>query len=236
MCLINMRKIVSQFIKTLNGIAFPQVCSCCSNQLYSDDRYICDLCLLERFEPADTSKDEILPEFVDFLFTMWIFDKGGYLQQLMHKLKYEFLKGVGVELGIQLGRSFRQSGIFKNNSVDEKWMIIPVPLHHKKRRKRGYNQARSLAEGFAKNTGYTIAEEGLVIRTRYTTTQTGLSTSERSKNVKQAFMVTEPEKLKGIKTIIIDDVYTTGATTFELARIITEITEEKTGIVTVAKA
>lgn len=231
-----MRKIISQFVKTLNGIAFPLVCACCNNELHTDDRYICDLCLLERFDKPESGNNEILPEFVDFLFTMWSFDKGGYLQHLMHKLKYDFLKGVGVELGRELGRAFKQTTTHYKKSDPEKIVIIPVPLHSKKKRKRGYNQARSLAEGFGGITNWPVVEEEVVVRVRNTTTQTGLSTAERSKNINEAFLVNEPEKLAGCKTVIIDDVFTTGATTFELARIITEASGEKTGIVTVAKA
>lgn len=228
-----MKNVLKQAVRALSEIAFPQVCICCNNELHSGDRYLCDLCRLERFEPAGTEVKLILPEGVQFMHAMWNFDKGGYLQQLLHKLKYDFLKGVGNELGWQLAQNILSSGITKNLPDP---VIVPVPLHPSKQRKRGYNQAAALAEGFARRTGWDIVDEDSVIRAKKTTTQTGLNSSQRTENLKNAFIVTNPELINERFTIIIDDVYTTGATAFELASVLREAGAGSTGIVTVAKA
>ncbi|NBC04760.1 MAG: ComF family protein [Bacteroidetes bacterium] len=173
-----------------------------------------------------------------FVHTMWFFDKGGYLQDLLHKLKYHFMRGVGIELGYLLGKdSLHQQSTEELKYIDDlNPVIIPVPLHVKKRRKRGYNQARALAEGVSRSTGWNIIRKGAIKRTRKTKTQTGLTLEERSKNLKGAFQVTEPKLVQNRKCVVVDDVFTTGATTFELAKTLYEVNEVSSGILTVARA
>ena len=228
-----MKKALKQAIGALSGIAFPQICICCNNELHSEDAYLCDLCRLERFEPAGREEILILPEGVEFMHAMWNFDKGDYLQHLLHKLKYDYLKGVGRELGREMARDFLSCGITVNIADP---LIVPVPLHPSKQRKRGYNQAAALAEGFARRSGWKVVEDSDVVRVKKTTTQTGLNSSQRTANLKNAFFVANRELIKDKFTIIVDDVYTTGATTFELAAVLREAGSAGSGIVTVAKA
>lgn len=228
-----MKKALKQAVRALSEIAFPQVCICCNNEIHSSDRYLCDLCLLERFEPAGMEENLILPEGVQFMHAMWNFDKGGYLQQLLHKLKYDFLKGVGNELGWLLAQDLMQTDTAKTISDP---VIVPVPLHPAKQRKRGYNQAEALAQGFARRTGWELIGEQDVTRVKKTTTQTGLNSSQRTDNLRNAFAVANSELFREKFVIIIDDVYTTGATTFELASALRDAGATGAGIVTVAKA
>lgn len=169
---------------------------------------------------------------------MWNFDKGGYLQDLLHKLKYHHLRGVGLELGYLMGANFlHRHSQEELDGIDEaKPLVIPVPLHRSKKRKRGYNQARALGEGVAKSTGWEILKPGVIERIKKTKTQTGLNLKQRSENLRGAFRVTDSQPLKGRFPIIVDDVFTTGATTFELARVIHNLNEQSSGIMTVAKA
>lgn len=169
---------------------------------------------------------------------MWYFDKGGYLQDLLHKLKYHHLRGVGLELGYLLGTHFlhARSQDKRDGIYNMKPLIIPVPLHRSKKRKRGYNQARALGEGVARSTGWDIIDSGFIKRIKKTKTQTGLNLRQRSENLRGAFQIKQFEPLKNRLLIIVDDVFTTGATTFELARTIHEATGSKSGILTVARA
>lgn len=169
---------------------------------------------------------------------MWYFDKGGYLQQLLHCLKYNYLQHAGIELGSILGRFLlNRSDLDPLKVFDQKKpILIPVPLHKSKQRKRGYNQARALAEGVSKITKWDLIDEKSVIRVRKTKTQTGLNSSERAKNVHHAFFIKRPDQLRNCQPIIVDDVFTTGATTFELANQISKKISERVLIITVAKA
>ncbi len=227
-------KMVQPFLEIL----FPPVCSCCGDRLEQPGRHICDWCRTSRFETALIEKPEILPDFVMYRYAMWMFDQGGYLQDLVHQLKYNYLETVGVELGQILGVHFieqisaRQAVIpFKPQHA----LVVPVPLHKSKKRKRGYNQARAIASGFAKSTGWPLIEPGIIVRRKRTRSQTGLSMEKRSDNLRGAFEVTDADRITGLTPIIIDDVMTTGATTFELARILSEHTDRPM-IATVARA
>ena len=231
-------EIIKKIYKSYAEIVFPPTCACCGSSTNSDEKSICSLCRRKRFESAVTDDKRILPESVSFVHTMWFFDKGGYLQDLLHELKYHSMRGVGIELGMLLGKDFLHSRTREELDETEtlKPLIVPVPLHFKKRRKRGYNQARALAEGVSRSTGWDIIERGTVERNRKTKTQTGLTLSQRSENLKGAFQIAGVDAIKNRICIIVDDVFTTGATSFELAKTLHKVNENPLGILTVARA
>jgi predicted amidophosphoribosyltransferase len=107
-------------------------------------------------------------------------------------------------------------------------------MHSLRHRKRGYNQAAEIALGFSMVSGIPLIEENVVIRSRFTRSQTGFSQTRRAQNVRSAFTVQRPDCLLHRKVLIIDDVFTTGATTFELAQTLLEYRVAGCGIITVA--
>ena len=229
---------VLNYIKSsISELMFPKVCEICGLSLSKTQNFICSECAQNRFERAVTTKsDKInLPESVIGRFALWQFDKGGYLQDLLHKLKYHRLTGVGEDLGSIVGSVSKREKILEAFSTD-KTRILPVPLHDKKRKIRGFNQAFFIAKGFSKHTGYEILKRGVVERVKNTKTQTGFSLTKRRENIADAFNVVLKEEVQGMDIIIIDDVFTTGATAFEL---VTELERAEVGkifIVTVAQA
>lgn len=229
---------IKKFKKSISEIIFPVCCVCCGSSTNLDGKLICNWCERDRFEFVTAEEYELQPETVIGLYSMWYFDKGGYLQQLMHSLKYNYLQNAGIELGLILGRSLINRTNLGQLTVSEhkKPILIPVPLHKSKRRKRGYNQARALAEGVSKITKWDLMDEKSVIRVRKTKTQTGLNSTERVKNVQNSFLIKRPDHLQNCHPIIVDDVFTTGATTFELANQIFKETSNRVLIITVAKA
>lgn len=231
-------KSIRKLFKPFVGIVFPETCICCGQSTASTGKSICNWCCFDRFESAEFSNDDILPSGVKFQFSMWQFDKGGYLQKLLHDLKYNFMMGVGEELGFLAGKQFKQradSHLYTEIETCNP-IILPVPLHQKKERKRGYNQARAIANGLQRATNWEIAAPGAVSRVKQTKTQTGLSLSDRSKNLKGAFRLNRKDRFEGKFVLIIDDVYTTGATTFELAGTLFSEGIASAGILTIAKA
>ncbi|MBO6792599.1 MAG: ComF family protein [Balneolaceae bacterium] len=198
---------------------------------------MCSTCLKSRFERTELREGNstsgiFLPEAVSFQYALWNFDKGGFLQDLLHDLKYNQLSGVGVDLGKTLGAALCDHNILK----DEEWVIVPVPLHRKKKKKRGYNQARKIAKGVSISTGSSLISEEIVTRVKHTATQTGFTLEKRNKNIANAFEVTNINVLRNAACLIIDDVFTTGATTFELAGTLANAGVRKIGIATVAQA
>lgn len=229
---------IKKFNKSISEIIFPVCCVCCGVSTNQEGRLICSWCEKDRFEYVSEEDHEIHPETVLALYSMWYFDKGGYLQQLLHSLKYNYLRNAGIELGSIFGRFLMNCSNRDLSTVfnHKKPILIPVPLHKSKLRKRGYNQARALAEGILKITKWELINEKTVIRVRKTKTQTGLNSSERAKNVHNAFFIKRTNYLQDCQPIIVDDVFTTGATTFELADQIFKETSTRVLIVTIAKA
>jgi ComF family protein len=99
--------------------------------------------------------------------------------------------------------------------------LVPVPLHPARRRERGYNQAELLAKAMAAETGFPIIAHELR-RIRATPSQTKLDRHARAENVKDAFALAKDLSFTGLKILLVDDVYTTGATLNECARMLRE--------------
>lgn len=233
---------LSSFISGLSSIAFPRVCLCCGLETTEEERQICSFCKQDRFEAANPdfrrcSSGVILPDSVSIQHALWNFDKGGLLQDLMHYLKYERLTGIGLELGISLGESMmRHPKIQVIGDMETDKVLLPVPLHYMKFRKRGFNQAYYIAKGIQSVLGYPICRLKDVVRTKNTRSQTGFNLKKRVANIQGAFRVRCPEAVSGKTMVIVDDVFTTGSTSFELAAVLKEAGCGNIVIVTVAQA
>jgi len=110
-------------------------------------------------------------------------------------------------------------------------LLAPVPLHPKRIKKRGFNQSLLLARAFP---GAPVAREA-VVRTRHTAPQVGLNPKQRQDNVKGAFAVTDPALVKGKHVLLVDDLYTTGATVKECARVLRRAGARRVEVLTVAR-
>ncbi len=134
------------------------------------------------------------------------FRKTGIVQHLLHQLKYNNQPEVAIKIGRIYGQELVQSGF--QNEFD---VIVPVPLHGSRQKKRGYNQSSKFAQGLSE--ALTIPwDESISIRTTTTTTQTKKSKQARWENVKSVFDIRESENIRGQRILLVDDVITTGAT------------------------
>jgi ComF family protein len=115
--------------------------------------------------------------------------------------------------------------------ADEADLLLPVPLHPRRLKARGFNQALLLARAFPEKP---VGLEALT-RERYTVPQVGLNLSQRRDNVKGAFAVSRPEAVKGKKILLIDDLYTTGATVRECAKVLRRAGADRVEVLTVAR-
>ncbi|MEX1011429.1 MAG: ComF family protein [Balneolaceae bacterium] len=224
---------------SLLQILFPEDCLICGQLRMPGERALCRLCLYNRFERLDPDREALrlfLPVRILFRCAMWRFDKGGDIRELLHHLKYGHVAGLGWDLGYELGRHSRES-IRVNRLVSQnRPLLVPVPLHPATERKRGYNQAVIIARGVSAATGWPVLEKGVVTRVRQTDSQTGLSLEERRENVRGVFRAEPDPAWRNHLPILVDDVFTTGATTFELMKSIVEAGAERSGILTVAEA
>lgn len=112
-------------------------------------------------------------------------------------------------------------------------ILLPVPLHERRLREREFNQSALLAKHLSRHTGIPVSLDSL-IRTRDTAPQAGLSAGERRKNIRNAFYVQENGCIKGKNIILVDDVFTTGATLRECSRVLKRSGSENIYAVTLA--
>lgn len=237
-----MNSLFKDITRGLSGIVFPRVCVCCGRENTEQYRQLCSFCLNERFEDANPDNERIssntlLPAGILAQQALWTFDKGGELQNLLHLLKYERLTTVGIDLGRKLGERIREHPFLKHKLNQQPVSILPVPLHYLKYRYRGFNQAFKIARGVQQVwTQIPVCDIKSVVRIKNTRTQTGFTLEKRLKNMENAFKVNDPSMISGYLIVIIDDVFTTGATTFELAQTVLASGAEAVVILTVAQA
>lgn len=195
------------------SLLFPRVCYGCGNHLVRNEKVICTECqvLIPRTDyhliPGNPVEQLFWGRcFIDKATAYSFYNRGSRIRKLIHALKYNGMQEIGSALGEILGSSLRASDFL--NGID---LIVPVPLHPSKERKRGFNQALVISEGIASVTGLQICCDALV-RDVKTQTQTRRSRYERWTNVEGIFLATKPGMLENKNILIIDDVITTGST------------------------
>ncbi len=145
---------------------------------------------------------------------------------MIHLLKYDGMRPLAGPLGAYLLRSFPRDEAFD--------CIVPVPLHWRRRWKRGFNQSELLAGVLARATG--IKVRGALGRVQATATQAGLSNSARRRNVAQAFHCRRPGTVSGKRILLVDDVMTTGSTATACAGALKRAGAARVVLLTVARA
>jgi ComF family protein len=192
----------------------PHICPLCGSSMLRHETVMCFACKTELPEtnfhlyPHDNSLAQTFwgRTELEFAVACYFYTKGLKVQNLVHMLKYKDRKDVGEEIGRYYGQ------ILKGNCIlNDVTCIIPVPLHKKKKRIRGYNQAEVFANGLSESLGIPVDTTSLQ-RIAFTETQTKKSRFARWKNVKEMFHLSHPENIHGKHVVIVDDVITTGAT------------------------
>ena len=200
---------------------FPPLCFSCNNRLTDEESRVCHACWqsIEKIHPGDHTMRIMRERFledgsIDDFTSCYYFQEGGVFQRLVHSLKYEAVTKFGNELGRHIATAMKM-----HTDVEEIDALVPVPLHKLKQRERGYNQSESLCRGIAEILHRPV-ELSVVMRKKYTISQTHLSADERNQNVGDAFEVV-PSKtrlVRGKTFLIVDDVITTGSTIQSVAR------------------
>jgi ComF family protein len=157
----------------------------------------------------------------------------GGLRELIHLLKYDGVRPAANVLGRMLSdATVPLRPLFAEGPV----MVVPVPLHVRKRRQRGFNQAELIARAAVKlDPSRRLELKPVLERLRETQSQIGLSRHQRRENLRGAFAVTEPEAIRGREALLVDDVFTTGTTASECARVLHRAGAAKVYVATVAR-
>lgn len=179
----------------------------------------------------------------------------GGLRELVHLLKYNGVRPAASVLGRMLAEAlpalepafeqaifaqggFAQGGFAQGMFADSRVLVVPVPLHKTKRRQRGFNQSELIARAALKfspaNDRLQLAPD-LLTRTRETESQIGLTSHQRRENLRGAFAVTRAPEVTGRDILLVDDVYTTGTTAAECARVLRRAKARNVWVATAAR-
>lgn len=229
--------LIDKMVKNLLNLFFPEVCLSCDNQLETNEIYVCTLCRhdlpLTNFE--NTTNNEVTKILygrvqLNNAFALLWFSKKGLVQHLLHNLKYKGHEEIGEFLGQWLGQELYKHEGFRNVDV-----VIPVPLHSKRLRQRGYNQVHKfgmqLAEALECDFNTTVLQKA-----KATKTQVFKDRVRRWMNDDTLFIVTEYETLKGKHILLVDDIITTGATIETCANALSKIEGITISVATMAIA
>jgi len=160
----------------------------------------------------------------------------GGLRELIHLLKYEQVRPAAGVLGRMLGEAIAALLPLLGEAAP---LVVPVPLHAAKLRQRGFNQSELIARAALKSPALTSMcgqpPALLLERTRPTESQTGLTRHQRRENVHGAFRVLNAEIVAGRSVLLVDDVFTTGTTVSECARVLRNAGADRVWVATVAR-
>lgn len=202
----------------LSEIVLPVICPLCQNRRIPINTYICVSCSaqLKPYSSIDGQffNDEMIqigitnPVFIGFYYNP-------AMQRLIHLLKYDGKQRFGYYLGRLLATQLTKKELHQFD------YIIPVPIHKRKKRERGYNQVDAIAEGISDCLQIPSITD-IVVRTRYTKAQAKLTRLERMENVSEAFAINpkSPTQLENKHILLVDDLITTGATILQLNKLL----------------
>lgn len=192
---------------------FPSLCPACDRALPDRSQHFCLHCSAQLHPSQMCMHENNL--FTDRMYgkvalhagaALYHFAKGGPVQKIVHRLKYRNRPDLGVLCGEKLGRQLKLSPHF--SEID---LVIPVPLHPKKEKERGYNQSAAFGEGIAEMMGLPLVTD-ILVRKTHRASQTKLGRLDRYANVHEVYSVRAANKLAGKHILLVDDVLTTGAT------------------------
>jgi ComF family protein len=245
----DMKSRLQQLSSALLDLCFPRRCSACQQtQLLSHKGFWCSSCLEQipwvqaplcpccgrPFPNSPTSSDHHCELCLRNVF---LFDTArsatiyaGTIRDRIHQLKFggqlHWIPAL-VDLLLQ--------GAARRSSVLETQLIVPVPLHNKRLRQRGFNQSALIAQGLGRRYGLPVLL-GALIRHRSTQPQTRLGRRERLQNVRGAFSIAHPALVRDRSLLLVDDVFTTGTTLNECARVLKDAGAREVHAMTVARA
>lgn len=220
-------------LNSLLDLVFPKLCVCCGGVLMEGEENICLTCLytLPRVVEKDYTDNKVMEIFLgrvrlEKAMSWCHFDKETKVQNILHHIKYKGKSKFANQIGEIIAREMPNFFV----DIDA---IVPVPLHPKKERMRGYNQSVEIANGVQKVVGLPIFSQ-LIERTRFSETQTHKNKEERWKNAEGLFTLAPNDGFEGKHILLIDDVLTTGSTAIACLKCLEQIPNVKLSFLSLA--
>jgi ComF family protein len=223
--------------ESIINLFFPKVCSGCSSFLLTNENVICSVCRHDipltnhHLNPENDAFKKFYGRIpVIHTSALFYFHKKGIVQELIHNLKYKGHEEIGAILGEWYAEDLKTIDLLQ--SVDE---IIPVPLHRRKLKERGYNQVTAFGTALSSSLNIDY-NDSLLIRNVYSKTQSKKNLLGRTEGIESTFDVVFTEKNHNKHFLLIDDVITTGSTLEACSRALLKIPGAKISIVCMAMA
>lgn len=227
--------VLSAWLESFVNLVYPRTCCGCGSLLLADEFHVCLNCriLLPRTRFHKHRENQFTKIFwgripLETGTALYYFEKGSKVQRLIHQFKYRGNTELGFFLGSLLGHDIRGSPHYKE--ID---CVIPVPLHSKKQKQRGFNQSEVIARGIASCLSIPCHRH-LLIRKQETSTQTRKNRYNRWQNVSDVFDTPDPSPLVNKSVLLVDDVITTGSTLEACAQKLLAVKGVKIWIATLA--
>jgi ComF family protein len=224
-------------LKSLANLLFPITCPGCDALLHDGENVVCTTCRhsMPFTQHHEDVHNETAKKFygriqLEHASSLVYFSKEGIVQELIHNLKYRGQQKVGSLMG-----SWYAQHLTKVAALQDVTHIIPVPLHPKKLRERGYNQVTEFGKALAAGMNITYTDD-VLLRTSYTKTQTLKNRELRTGIINSAFSVEYYKIHFGQHFLLVDDVITTGATLEACGKLLLQIPGARVSIVTIAYA
>jgi ComF family protein len=219
----------------LTSVSALPVCNLCLERVVPLSGILCDLCgekLISSYLEADPRCGLCRRVAPPFQKAVAYGAYEGSLRDLIHLFKYQHVKSAAPLLGGFLNRALA------GTSLPAELLVVAVPLAKTRRRDRGFNQAEEIARAFVRRQRSVGIElnTGSLVRTRDTASQTGLTRHQRRLNLRGAFAVTQPERIRDRSILLVDDVMTTGTTAGECARVLLRAGAKQVFVATAARA
>ena len=223
--------------KSIVNLFFPKVCSGCNSFLLTNENVICTVCRHDipltnhHLNPDNDASKKFYGRIpIQHASALFYFHKKGIVQQLIHNLKYKGHEEIGSIIGEWYAEDLSQMEFIQ--TVDE---IIPVPLHPRKLKERGYNQVTTFGRALSSSLNLTY-NDSLLNRNKYSKTQSKKNLLGRTEGIESVFDVTFTEKDHDKHFLLIDDVITTGSTLEACSRALLKIPGARISIVCMAMA
>lgn len=211
--------------KKLIAIIYPNRCVICRKKIGENASYTCEICSnIIEYNLKNEAYGYALKDFSDLLISPFLYD--GIIRKKILEFKFNNKAYLGKFFGFWLAREIKKKKLYFD-------YIVPVPMYYKRKLERGYNQSEILAKEISK---YFTSKfiTNVLYKFKKSKVQSTLKLDERRKNVLGTYLIKNSDKIKGKTILLVDDIYTTGATASECAKMLKTNGARKVIVVTIA--